>query len=158
VASIFAINPVRVSLSVPEPAVSLVKEGQELMLEVSSYPNRQFPATVRFVSPALRASTRDLIIEASAKNDEALLKPGMFATAKLTVGEEEQPTVPLEAIKSDDTVRRMFLAKSGSAFEIIVRVGEKKDGRVAVLEPLNAGEKVILSPPPGLHDGSAITQ
>jgi RND family efflux transporter MFP subunit len=158
VASLFAVNPVRVSLSVPEPAVSLVKEGQELMLEVSAYPDRRFPATVRFVSPALRQNTRDLIIEASAKNDDLALKPGMFATAKLAVGEEEQPTVPVEAIRSDDTVRRMFLAREGSAFEIIVRTGEKKDGRVAVLEPLNAGEKVIISPPPGLHDGSTITQ
>jgi membrane fusion protein (multidrug efflux system) len=158
VASIFAINPVRISLSVPEPAVALVKEGQELQLEVSSYPNRQFPATVRYVSPALRQNTRDLIIEATAKNDDSALKPGMFATAKLSIGEEEQPTVPLEAIKSDDTVRRMFLAKQGSAYEIIVRIGEKKDGRVAVMEPLNAGEKVIISPPPGLHDGSAIVQ
>lgn len=158
VASLFAINPVRVSLSVPEPAVALVKEGQELQLEVSSYPNRRFPAVVRFVSPALRQNTRDLIIEATAKNDDAALKPGMFATAKLAVGESEQPTVPLEAIKADDTIRRIFLAKQGTAFEVVVRTGETKDGRVAVLETLGAGEKVILSPPPGLHDGSAITQ
>lgn len=33
VASVFAIDPVRVSISVPEPAVALVKEGQQLDLE-----------------------------------------------------------------------------------------------------------------------------
>lgn len=158
VASIFAINPVRVSLSVPEPAVSMVKEGQELLLEVSSYPDRQFPATVRFVSPSLRTNTRDLIIEASAKNDDLALKPGMFATAKLSIGEAQQPTVPNAAIVADGTVKRMFLARNGQAFELVVSTGVSKEGRVAVLEPLQPGEKVIIKPPPGLHDGSSIVQ
>lgn len=157
VASIFAINPVRVSLSVPEPAVSLVKEGQTLQLKVSSYPERLFPATVRFVSPTLRTNTRDLIVEASASNADGSLRPGMFATALLSVGEDEQPTVPREAVKTDGTVRRLFLARDGQAFEVVVQTGVEKDGRIAVLEPLQAGEKVILAPPPGLRDGSSIT-
>ncbi|GMU58668.1 MAG: MexH family multidrug efflux RND transporter periplasmic adaptor subunit [Myxococcaceae bacterium] len=156
VASVFAIDPVRVSISVPEPAVALVKEGQQLDLEVSAYPDRLFPATVRFVSPALRVATRDLIIEASAKNPDGSLRPGMFAIAKLVVGEEEQPTVPLAAIKADGTTKRMYLAKNGKAFEVVVRTGVQKEGRVAVLEPLGADEKVIVKPPAGLQDGSSI--
>ncbi|HEY0882425.1 MAG TPA: efflux RND transporter periplasmic adaptor subunit, partial [Archangium sp.] len=156
VASVFAVNPIRVSLSVPEPAVSLVKEGQTLNLQVSSWPDREFPATVRFVSPALRANTRDLIVEASAPNADGALRPNMFATARLSVGEEEQPTVPKEAIKVDGTVRRIFLARNGQAFEVVVQTGVEKDGRVAVLEPLAAGDKVILSPPPGLRDGASV--
>jgi membrane fusion protein (multidrug efflux system) len=156
VASVFSIDPVRVSISVPEPAVSLVKEGQQLDLEVSSYPDRLFPATVRFVSPALRVNTRDLIVEASAKNADLSLRPGMFAIARLVVGEEETPTVPVEAIKSDGTIKRMYLAKNGKAFEVVVRTGVTKEGRVAVLEPLGDDEKVIIKPPPGLQDGSSI--
>jgi membrane fusion protein, multidrug efflux system len=156
VATVYAVNPVRITLSVPEPAVSLVKEGQTLMLQVSSWPDRSFPATVRFVSPALRPNTRDLVVEASAKNDDGALRPGMFATAKLAVGEDEQPTVPLSAIKVEGTVRRLYLARNGQAFEVVVQTGVEKDGRIAVLEPLTAGEKVILAPPPGLRDGSSI--
>jgi hypothetical protein len=38
--------------------------------------------------------------------------PGMFATVELGVGEEEQPTVPVDAIKSEGTVRRIFLART----------------------------------------------
>jgi RND family efflux transporter MFP subunit len=156
VVTIMAINPVRVTLSVPEQAVSLVKEGQTLELSVSSWPGRTFPATVRFVSPALRQNTRDLIVEASAPNADGALRPGMFATARLAVGEEEQPTVPVAAVKVEGTVRRLFLARNGQAFEVVVQTGVEKDGRIAVLEPLAAGEKVILSPPPGLRDGSSI--
>jgi membrane fusion protein (multidrug efflux system) len=156
VASIFAINPVRISISVPEAAVSRVHEGQSLEIRVSSYPDRTFPATVRFVSPALRAQTRDLIIEASAKNDDGALKPGMFATVQLVVGEEEMPTVPVEAIKQEGTVRRLFVAQESKAVEMVVRTGVTKDGRVAVFEPLSKETRVIVKPPPGLSDGSSI--
>lgn len=156
VASVYAINPVRVTISVPEPAVAFVKEGQTLDLEVSSYPNRPFPATVRFVSPALRAQTRDLLVEASAPNAAGELKPGMFTTVRLVIGEEEQPTVPLEAIKMDGTVRRLFVAREKRAIELVVKTGLVKDGRITVYEPLAPDTQVILKPPPGLSDGSAV--
>lgn len=156
VASVYSVNPARVSISVPEPAIGRVKEGQSLDVEVSSWPDRRFPATVRFISPALRPQTRDLIVEASAKNDDGALKPGMFATVKLVVGEEEQPTVPVDAIKTDGTVRRLFVAKDSRAVELVVKTGIVKDGRIAVLEALGPETQVIVKPPPGLSDGAAI--
>jgi membrane fusion protein, multidrug efflux system len=156
VASVFSVNPVRVSISVPEPVVGQVREGQSLNVQVSAFPNRDFPAVVRFVSPSLRPNTRDLIIEAFAENPELALRPGMFATVLLLTGEEEQPTVPSGAIKADGTVRRLYVAKEGMAHELVVRTGVEKDGRIAVIEPLANGERVILKPPPGLRDGSAI--
>jgi membrane fusion protein, multidrug efflux system len=156
VASVFSVNPARISISVPEPAVGRVQVGQSLDVEVSSWEGRTFAATVRFVGPALRAQTRDLIVEAVAKNDDLALKPGMFATVKLVVGEEELPTVPLDAIKTDGTVRRLFVAQGQSVVEMVVKTGLEKDGRIAVIEPLAANLKVVVKPPPGLSDGSTI--
>lgn len=155
VASVFSINPVRVSISVPEQAVGMIKEGQTLDVRVSAW-DRAFPATVKFISPALRPNTRDLIVEAVAPNLDGALRPGMFATVLLLIGEEEHPTVPSDAIKADGTVRRMFLARDGHAFEIVVRTGVQKDGRIAVLEEFTDKDNVILNPPPGLRDGSSI--
>ena len=66
--------------------------------------------------------------------------------------------MPNAAIVADGTVKRMFLARNGQAFELVVSTGVSKEGRVAVLEPLQPGEKVIVKPPPGLHDGSSIVQ
>lgn len=156
VASVFSINPVRITISVPEPVVSQVREGQTLNVNVSAFPGRFFPAVVRFVSPTLRPNTRDLIIEAFAANDDHALRPGMFATVQLLTGEEELPTVPIEAIRVDGMARRMFLAKEGAAFEMVVRTGIEKDGRIAVLETLAADDRVIIKPPPALRDGAPI--
>ncbi len=156
VASVFAIDNVKILISVPEAVVGQVRVGQTLDVRVSAFPDRSFPAVVRHVSPSLRPNTRDLLIEAFAVNTEHTLRPGMFATVLLLTGEEEQPTVPRAAIKTDGTVRRLFLAREGSAWEMVVRTGVEKDGRVAVLEPLEAGTKVIVDVPPGLRDGTRI--
>ncbi len=80
----------------------------------------------------------------------------MFASVRLVMGEEKQPTVPVEAIKVDGMVRRMFLAREGQAHELVVRTGVKREGRIAVYESLQDGEKVVVRPPPGLRDGSRI--
>ncbi|MBI5547663.1 MAG: efflux RND transporter periplasmic adaptor subunit [Deltaproteobacteria bacterium] len=156
VATVYAVDPVRVSISVPEGAVSQVREGQVLEVEVAAWPDRRFPATVRYVSPALRPMTRDLVVEAVAGNGEGALRPGMFATVKLLTGEEVQPTVPLTAIRTEGAVKRLFLARNGLAYEMVVRTGLARDGRIAVLEPLGSQDRVIVRPPPGLTDGVAI--
>ncbi len=156
VASLYSVDPVRISISVPEPAVGRVQAGQKLDVQVSAWPDKSFPAEVRYVGPALRPATRDLIIEAVAKNPAGDLKPGMFATVRLLVGEEDEPTVPADAVKEEGQVRRIFLARDGAAFEMVVRTGVAKDGRVAVLESLGAGDRVIRNPPSALRDGSSI--
>ena len=64
--------------------------------------------------------------------------------------------MPVEAIKVEGMVHRMFLAREGQAHELVVRTGVKRDGRIAVFEALQDGEKVVVRPPPGLRDGSRI--
>lgn len=156
VASLYAVNPVRVSLSVPEPAVGQVKVGLPVDVRVAAWPDRVFPATLKYLGPALRPLTRDLIVEAEAENTDLALRPGMFATVLVLVGESAQPTVPQDAIRTDGMVKRLYLAKEGQAFEVVVRTGVSKDGRVAVQEALSEKDRVIVRPPPGLRDGAAI--
>lgn len=156
VASVYSTDPVRVQISVPEAAVSKVSKGQMLKVEVGAYPDRTFPARVEYVSPALRASTRDLVVEALASNPDGALKPGMFGAVRLVVAEEEHPTVPASALRVDGAAKRLFLARDGHAFEQVVRTGVAQDGRVALLDEVGNDEKVIDHPPATLSDGAPI--
>jgi membrane fusion protein, multidrug efflux system len=156
VASLYRINPVRIQVSVPEAATPLIKQGETIKVQVAAFGDRQFDAVVKYVAPALRQQTRDLLVEAVADNKDGSLRPGMFATVQLLVGEEVQPTVPKDALLVDGTIKRLFLARGGQAWEMVVRTGGERDGRVAVLEPLTESERVIVKAPPGLHDGSSV--
>ena len=156
VASIYSLDPVRVVISVPEAAVSLVQKDAVLNIQVSAYPDRLFPAKVTYVSPALRAQQRDLLVEAKAPNAEGLLRPGMFATVQASVGDEQVVTVPSDAILSDGDVRRLFVVRDSRAFELVVRTGATRDNRTAVYEELTPETPVIRRPSSTLRDGAPV--
>jgi len=153
VASMYSLDPVRVVISVPEAAVSLVRKDVVLNVQVSAYPDKLFPATVTFVSPALRTQQRDLLVEAKAPNPEGLLRPGMFATVQASLGDEDAVTVPSDAIVAEGDVRRLFVVKDDHAFEMVVRVGVAREERTVVYEDLQPDTAVIRHPPAGLRDG-----
>lgn len=157
VASIYSLDPVRITISVPEQAVSIIRPGLGLNVQVSAWPDRVFQATVEYVSPALRTLQRDLLIEAKAPNPDGALRPGMFATVLLSIGEEKVATVPADAIVAEGDVRRLFVARDGRAFELVVRTGVTRDQRVVVYEELEPNARVIRHPPAELRDGAAIT-
>jgi membrane fusion protein (multidrug efflux system) len=157
VASIYAVSPVRVSIAVPEQSVGKISQDQVVELTVGAYGDRPFPGKVKYISPALRAQTRDLMVDALVDNADGALKAGMFATVRIVTGEAEEKTVPASAIRAEGTVKRLFLAKDHAAVEMVVQTGVEKDGRVVVLDkdlPTNA--QVVVQPPPELHDGSTL--
>jgi len=156
VATIVRIKPVRVQISVPESATRLVKEKDTLTIHVAAWGDRPFPAVIKYVAPSLRAATRDLVVEAVAPNADGALRPGMFATASILIDETDQPTVPVGAVKVEGTTKRIFLARGGQAFEMVIRTGGTREGFTTIMEPLTAADKVIVNPPPGLHDGVAV--
>jgi membrane fusion protein (multidrug efflux system) len=158
VASIYVIDPVRVTVSVPEAAVGQVRAGQTLDIRVAAWPDRAFPATVVYLSPALRTNTRDLMVEARAANPDAALRPGMFATVRLDVGSDRLATVPEDAILEIGGSKRVFAARDGKAYELVVRTGATKDGRVAVYETFEPGARVIRHPAATVHDGVGIVE
>jgi len=157
VASMYSLDPVRITISVPERAVGLVRNGVKLGVSVAAWPGRLFDATVEHVSPALRTMQRDLLVEATAPNADGALRPGMFATIEVTMGQENVPTVPSDAIVADGDVRRLFLVRDGHAFEMVVRTGVERDGRIVVQEKLANDTLVIRRPPAELHDGDAVS-
>jgi len=157
VAVVVRVDPLRVELTVPEQFVSVVGVGRPVSLQVDAYPGRTFTGRVRYVSPALSASTRALIVEAVVANSAGELKPGFFATARI---EQAAPTpallVPARAVQSISGTQRVFIAKGDRAEERIVTTGQTVDDLVEIVSGLAKGEPVILEHPDALVDGAPI--
>jgi RND family efflux transporter MFP subunit len=157
VATIVRIDPVRVVLTVPEQAISLIHEGQMVKLTVDAYPNEVFEAKVRYVSPALRADQRALTVEAIASNPDGRLKPGLFATAMIQRPTSEPALlVPENAIETVSGTSRVYVIANGKAEERIVTLGERVNGLVELTSGVTAGEHVAVNPAGRLVDGVAV--
>jgi multidrug efflux pump subunit AcrA (membrane-fusion protein) len=154
VATVVRVDPMRVELTIPEQAVSLVKTGQPVQISVDAYPGETFPAKVRFVSPSLRTDQRALTVEAVAPNADGRLKPGLFATALI-----QQPTstpallVPVSAVETVTGTSRAYVIKNDKVEERIVTVGEIVDQQVEITSGLTRDDTVAASPKGHLSDG-----
>ena len=157
VATVVSIDPLRVELTVPEQAVSLIKVGQQVRLTVDAYPNEQFAATVRFVSPSLRVDQRALTVEAMAANKDGRLKPGLFATALIEQGAPTPAlTVPETAVETVSGTSRVYVINNGKAEERIVTLGEKVAGQIEITTGVAKGEIVAAEPRGRITDGMPV--
>lgn len=157
VATVVKIDPLRVELTIPEQALSLVQVGMPVKLTVDAYPNEVFDAKVRFISPAVRADQRALTVEAIAPNTSGRLKPGLFATASI----QQQQTapallVPATAVETVSGTSRVYVIKGELAEERIVTTGERVGGHVEITSGLTQGEVVAADPKGRVTDGARV--
>ena len=158
VATIVRVNPLRVQLTVPEQAVSSMAPGQPVTFEVDAYPGRQFEGKVKYVSPALQADQRALTVEAIVPNADGILKPGLFATARI-----EQPgrtpgvLVPAVSVLTLSGTSRVYVVAGDHVDERIVTTGETVGDLIEITKGLKAGERVATKHVALLADGSKVS-
>jgi RND family efflux transporter MFP subunit len=151
------VDPLRVELTVPEQSIAQVGAGQAVRLTVDAYSGEEFTATVRFVSPALRADQRALTVEAIAPNPDGRLKPGLFVTALLRQPDSAPGLmVPRSAVETVSGTSRVYVVKDGRAEERIVTLGETVDNTVELTSGVSAGEEVASEPKGRISDGMAV--
>jgi membrane fusion protein, multidrug efflux system len=149
-------DPVRLELVAGEQDAAAVHVGQTVIFEVKAMPGRSFTATVRYVAPALREATRDLVFEAVAANAGGRLKPGMFAAAWLEMGTESTVVVPRSALWKSGETLRAFVIKDGHLEERVVHVGRDLEGRTILKAGVAAGERIVREASGQLKDGLAV--
>jgi RND family efflux transporter MFP subunit len=153
VARMVQLRPLRLQLTVPERNAAQVAVGQEVEFTVTAYPDRRFTGQVKYVSPALNNESRALVVEAEVANEEGLLKPGFFATARLKLpGAAKAYLVPLSAVRREREVAKVFVVKDGVARERVVRLGDTFGNKVEVFDNLGPDD-VLAADASKLSDG-----
>jgi membrane fusion protein, multidrug efflux system len=154
VASIYDPDPLRLELTVPEASVAAIRPDMPVSFTVVAYGDEVFTGHVQFISPNIRESTRDLVVEAVVANGDGRLKPGMFAVAKVLLASPETPVVPSATVVRDDTgTARLYVVVGREVQERLVQVGETVGDVVAIASGIKSGDKVVLKPGADVHDG-----
>ena len=153
VVSLFAIDPLRLELSVPEANVALVHPDLPVDFRVSAFGDQVFTGKVRFISPNVRQESRDLVVEAVVPNGDGKLRPGMFATVRLRIGENPGVVIPLATVRKDLDPPRAYAVVQGHVEERVLQLGEEMADVVAIGSGVKAGDALVLNPPKTIHDG-----
>jgi RND family efflux transporter MFP subunit len=157
VASVLRTNPLRVELTVPEQYSAEVAVGRAVTFEVDASPGKTFTGQVRYVSPALQTNSRSLIVEAVVPNDDGMLKPGSFATARIEQASQTPGVlVPTTAVRTIGETSRVYVVSIDRAEERIVTLGQEVGDKVEITTGLKAGEIVATKNVAQLVDGARV--
>ena len=157
VVTLVAVDALRVELTVPEADVANVRPGMVVDFHTaSSNGNGAHRGRIRYIGPSVRRQTRDAIVEAVVENQGHDLRPGMFVTARMALGEQSLPAVPQAAVRTDGNLRHVFVAAGGRLEDRLVQAAEPQNGQVPILSGLKAGEAVVAELTPDVRDGARV--
>ncbi len=151
-------SQLEVDFTLPDRYAPRMRPGLPIRLSVNAFPERTFPAELVALDSAVDPSTRNLLLRARILDNEGLL-PGMFAILKLDLQDTtDVVTVPETAVTyslQGNTVYVIEDTEDGgmTAVSRIVKVGETRDGRTAVLDNLAAGDRVATAGQNKLYRG-----
>jgi membrane fusion protein (multidrug efflux system) len=147
-------NPVKLSFTVSEKDVALLKIGQECAFKVDSFPEQEFKGRLSVIYPNLEERTRSLQAEALVPNPRMLLKPGLFARVTLYTGEAvDKVIVPITALLYETGKVKTFVVEGDRAKERFVRIGAKYGEYMEIIEGLKDGEQLVVVGQNNLAEG-----
>lgn len=159
IATIVRTSTLRVKINVPEQEVGKVATGQGVSLQTSAYPDRNFAGTVARISPSISTTARTLIVEAEIQNSEGLLKPGQFATVRITQAKPESAVmIPAAAVKTTGDTNSVFVIKDGIAREHFVQLGLLENELIQVKQGVIEGDVIAVGNIGSLTDGALVRQ
>ncbi|MBE0625751.1 MAG: efflux RND transporter periplasmic adaptor subunit [Burkholderiales bacterium] len=125
-----------------------VRVGQSVQVKVDAYPEKVFAGKLTFIYPTLNNETRTAKARIELANAQALLKPSMHARAEFSSIHAKglTLTVPDSAVLDSGTRQLVLVQRGEGKFEPRpVKLGERGDGYVEVLDGVKAGESVVVS-------------
>lgn len=153
-----SIDPLKVDFRLPEVYMRQVEAGQPLEITLDAYPGKTFAGRLLAVNPLVDAAGRSIVVRAQVKNQDASLRPGMFARVRLITKEvAEALVVPEQALVPQGTEQFVFKVVDNRAVRVKVDVGQRRDGKAEILNGLSAGELVVTAGHQRLRDGAPVT-
>ncbi|MBL6455485.1 efflux RND transporter periplasmic adaptor subunit [Belnapia sp. T6] len=131
--------------AVRELDAPLVQVGQPVEVSVGALPGRTFDARIATVGAGLDPTTRRLTVRAEVQDPDRLLKPEMFATFRISVGEgQEAVGVPVNAIIYRGSEASVWLALDDNRFMLRrIKTGIRAGDMVEVLDGMKPGDRVV---------------
>ena len=142
------IGLVWVQAQIYEQDLVYLKLGQEAMVTLDYLPDREFRGRVTYVYPNVDEKTRTARVRMEFHNPGYFLKPGMFATVRVTSELEASALlVPDMAVLRSGEKNTVFVALEEGKFEPrTVTLGPQAEGdSYQVVSGLKEGERIVTS-------------
>ena len=156
-----------VNFTLPSQMRAQISVGQRVKVAADSFPGRTFGAEVTTIEPQVSANTRTMSIQATMQNPDDALLPGMFVNAAVVLPPQSDvmvlPETAVDYTLYGDSV--YVIREDGKdangrpilkAIRTPVKTGARVGGKVAILEGLEPGERVIAAGQVKVQNGAPV--
>ncbi len=156
------LDPVYVDFTLPERHLAELHTDQTVTVAVQAWPGQSFVGKITALNPGIESRSRTLKIRATLPNPDQRLRPGMFAEVRVLLPKQRQVlTLPDTAITYNPYGDAVFIiredAKGLTVQRRQVETGETRNGRVSILNGLDAGMRVVSAGQVKLRNGMQVT-
>ena len=161
-----SLDPIYVNFWLPQQYLGQISAGQALHVRADGIPDVTFEGKINAVDAIVDEATRNVRVQATLPNPKALLRPGMFVNTEVPLPTKTSHIVlPATAIQYAPYGDMVYVigdvqGPDGKTYrgvrQQVVKVGESRGDRVAILSGLNSGEEVVTSGVFKLRPGVAV--
>jgi cobalt-zinc-cadmium efflux system membrane fusion protein len=133
-----------IQVDATEVDVPRLQPGREFTFTSRAFPDETFTGRVDNVSEFIDPNTRTIKVRGSVDNTRRLLKAEMFVNVILPGGGASNISVPAAAVFLKGEKHFVFVQEKPGLFtRQEVAIGAEQDGRVLILNGLQAGQQVV---------------
>lgn len=158
---IVQLDPMEITVGVPETDIHLVKIGQTANIAIPALPGKSFEGTVRVVNVSADPQTRTYMTRIAVPNPGHFLRVGMVAQAQIQ-GDKmvDLMTLPAETILKDPqgvTIVFVYYPEKGRVYARRVETGAVHGREIVIKSGLAGNEAVVFAGQGKLRDGAAVS-
>jgi membrane fusion protein, multidrug efflux system len=156
-----------VNFTLPSHIRSEISVGQKVNVTADAFPDRTFNADITTIEPQVSADTRTMTVQATMRNPEGALLPGMFVNAAVVLPpQSDAMVVPETAVEytlygdSVYVIREDGKDANGNpllkAVRTPVKTGVRLGGKVVILEGVERGDRIIAAGQVKVQNGARV--
>jgi membrane fusion protein, multidrug efflux system len=156
-----------VNFTLPSDRRPQIAVGQRVDVTSDAYPGRVFNAKITTIEPQISPDTRTIQVQATMANPQEALLPGMFVDAAVVLPPRPDTMVlPETAVEytlyGDSVYVIRAVGKDTDGKPVLVaertpvKTGTRWDGKVAILDGLKPGERVVAAGQVKVQNGARV--
>lgn len=146
-ARVNGLSSVWLAVAVPESEAGFITVGQAAEARLPAFPGTMLSGKVSAILPETNPDSRTLRVRVELPNPDGRLRPGMTAQVRLNHSTEQSVLwVPSEAVIQTGRRDLVMLAEDAGRYRPVeVQLGQESDGKTAIVQGLEEGQKVVTS-------------
>ena len=152
-------SKLRLVIDVPEVFSNQLTEHTLVSFRVSTLPGKVFRGAISRAAGSLNMKYRSEAIEVDVKNDNGLLKPGMYAEVDLPVQRNTHSmVVPAAAVVVSQERKYIITVDGDKAHWVDVVTGNSRNDSTEVFGVMSPHARIIVNANDEIRDGTSVVQ